>query len=184
MNNITYFYIIFSCFFILYIYFKSFNLIKHTDNNNNLYYTRKTHKSKALSILILLKKFIIKLSNILNKNNPNNKYLINNLKKNIIIKELPKKYTKHISYLYNNNTIYICLRNTTNIFEKNINDLYFIIMHELAHIITKNKGHGKEYWNNNKLIINTAIKYKLYKYKNYNKNPTYICNKIINSTPI
>ena len=70
-------------------------------------------------------------------------------------------------------------------FEKNINELYYILMHELAHLITKKYGHDIEYWNNYKLLLNTAIKNNLYIYKNYSKNPINICNnKIINSTPI
>ena len=42
-------------------------------------------------------------------------------------------------------------------------------MHELAHLITKKYGHDTEYWDNYKLLLNTAIKNNLYMYKNYSK---------------
>ena len=58
-------------------------------------------------------------------------------------------------------------------------------MHELAHLITKKYEHNTNYWNNFRLLLNTAIKNNLYMYKNYSINPANICNnKIINSTPI
>jgi hypothetical protein len=176
-------YILLLILFIL-LYTNSNNLVKIKSTNNKFYYTQKTHSLEASYILILLENFINKLCNYLIKDNFNNKYLKNKLKKNIIIKEIPNKYKNYISYLSNKKIIYICLRKNKNEFETNMNALYFIIMHELSHIITITDGHTKEFWDNNKLIINTATKYKLYKYKNYYKYPVYICNKIINSLPI
>lgn len=167
----------------IFLYTNSNNLVKIKSTNNKFYYTQQKHSLKASHILILLEDFINKLSYYLLKDNFNNKYIKNKLKKKIIIKEIPNKYKNYVSYL-SNKTIYICLRKNINQFETNINALYFIIMHELSHIITKTQGHTKEFWDNYKLIINTATKYKLYKYKDYYNNPVKICNKLINSLPI
>lgn len=159
------------------------NLIKINMNNKN-YYVQKTHSKEAVKILIILEKFIKKLSYYLIKENSNNKYLVKQLKKNIIIREIPEHYKGGPSYLKGKNIIFICLRKNKDEFETNINGLYFVIIHELAHIITKTYGHTKEYWRNNKLVLNTAIKYNLYNYKNYNNYPIKICNKIINTTEV
>lgn len=177
-----YYKIIIAIFVIFYLEITYSNLKKIKSINNKYYYTQKDNALEASKILILLEKFINKLSYYLIKENSNNVFLIKQLNKNIIISEIPKKYNHYISYISNKKNIYICLRKNNNIFEKNLNGLYFILIHELAHLITKKYGHHKEYWNNYKLVLQTAIKHKLYKYKNYNNNPIYICkNKIINS---
>lgn len=170
--------------FVLYNSFKT-DLIKIQSINNKYYYTQKINSLEASKILIILEEFANKLSYYVIKEYPDNIYIKNKLKKNIIIKEIPSKYSKYISYIQNKHIIYICLRKDKYTFEKNINELYYILMHELAHLITKKYGHDIEYWNNYKLLLNTAIKNNLYIYKNYSKNPINICNnKIINSTPI
>ena len=177
-----YYKIIIAIFIIFYLEITYSNLKKIKSINNKYYYTQKNNALEASKILILLEKFINKLSYYLIKENSNNVFLIKQLKKNIIISEIPKKHNHYISYISNKKYIYICLRKNNNIFEKNLNGLYFILIHELAHLITKKYGHHKEYWNNYKLVLQTAIKHNLYKYKNYNNNPIYICkNKIINS---
>ena len=101
---------------------------------------------------------------------------INNLDDNIIIKNLPR-YKKKVAYTYNKNVIYICL-------EDNENELFFILLHELSHIITETLGHNKMFWNNFKLLLNTSIQLNLYKYKNYKINPVNYCGKLIDDTPI
>lgn len=161
------------------------DLIKVRSINNKYYYTQNVKPLEASKILILLEKFTKKLSYYIIKEYPNNIYITNKLKKNIIIKEIPNKYNNYISYIQNKHIIYICLRKDKYTFENNINELYYILMHEIAHLITKKYGHHNEYWDNYKLLLNTAIKNNLYIYKNYSKNPINICyNKIINSTPI
>ena len=101
---------------------------------------------------------------------------LTNLNKKIIIKELPS-YKNKIGYVYNKNVIYICI-------DKSQNELFFVLLHELSHIITKTEGHDNNYWNNFKLLLNLSIDLKLYKYKNYKDNPVKYCNKLINDTPL
>lgn len=172
---------------ILLLFYNSFktDLIKIKSINNKYYYTQKIKSLEASKILILLEKFTKKLSYYIIKEYPDNLYIKNKLKKKIIIKEMPSNYNNYISYIHNKNIIYICLRKDKYTFENNINELYFILMHELAHLITKKYGHHEEYWNNYRLLLNIAIKKNLYIYKNYSKNPINICNnKTINSNII
>ena len=79
--------------------------------------------------------------------------------------------------------MYICLRDKSGKFEDQYNRVYFVIMHELAHVITKSVGHTDEYWDNYRLVLKTAIDNNLYEYKNYYEEPVEFCNKKITSTP-
>ena len=116
------------------------------------------------------------------KTHPNHILIQQKLKNNIIIKELSEK-SKHVAYTLNKNNLYICLRNKNGTFETQFNRVFFVAMHELAHIITKTIGHTDEYWENYRLILKTAIENDLYEYKNYYKEPVYFCGKKITSTP-
>tara|TARA_B100000401_G_scaffold405174_1_gene319845 strand:+ start:614 stop:1108 length:495 start_codon:yes stop_codon:yes gene_type:complete len=104
---------------------------------------------------------------------------IQNVPVDIEIKALPKSSPYKVGYSLNKQTIYLCLDDT-----KDQNELYFVLLHEFAHFITKSIGHSKEYWNNFKLILRTAIKLNIYKYTNYKYNPKMYCNKLIDHTPI
>tara|TARA_B100000401_G_C52720288_1_gene678255 strand:+ start:470 stop:931 length:462 start_codon:yes stop_codon:yes gene_type:complete len=101
---------------------------------------------------------------------------IQNLNNKIIIKSIPY-YKNKTAYTYNKNVIYICL-------EDNENELFFILLHELSHIITETEGHDNTYWDNFKLLLNMSIKLNLYKYKNYKTNPINYCGKLIDNTPL
>ncbi len=104
---------------------------------------------------------------------------IQNVELNIEIRALPKSSPYKVGYSLNKRKIYLCLNDG-----KEQNELYFVLLHEFAHFITKSVGHSKEYWDNFKLILRTAIKLNIYKYTNYKYNPKIYCNKLIDHTPI
>ena len=126
--------------------------------------------------------FLLKLNKLLVEEHPEHILIQKKLKKPITLKELPDN-SKHIAYTLNKNNLYICLRDKSGEFENQYNRVYFVVMHELAHIITKSVGHTEEYWNNYRLILKTAIDNGLYEYRNYYEEPVEFCNKKINSTP-
>ena len=167
-------------FIALYFLFNS-GLKKVKGSNNKFYYTQQN--DNAVEILVNLDKFITKLKKHLLDDYPSHKLIQKKLKKSILIYEIPKKNTKSVAYTLNKNILYVCLRNKNKTLIKDYNKIYFVVMHELAHLITKTYGHNQEYWDNNKLIIKTAIKYKLYKYKNYYSSPVNYCGININSSP-
>ena len=144
-----------------------------------------------------------KINNKLKKNNNKNdeiiskikmkiKFLIENLKKlypkhkgiqrlpyKIYLYEIPERHKTKTAYVLNKKEIYICIDEN-----KDLNELYFIVLHELAHIITDSVGHKNGFWVNFRLILRLSIKLNLYKFKNYKRNPKYYCNKLINNTPL
>lgn len=63
------------------------------------------------------------------------------------------------------------------------NDAYFVILHELAHVMSNSYGHGDEFKLNFNFIVKLAIKLKLWKSKNYNVEPVDYCGIKVTTTP-
>tara|TARA_Y100000741_G_scaffold184994_1_gene140572 strand:- start:2589 stop:3083 length:495 start_codon:yes stop_codon:yes gene_type:complete len=162
-HKIIFFLVLLGLIFFVYnfVYFKDVKVGKKTENKIN-------------NLKEIMKKIIINLK----KNYPKHEG-IQNVPLDIEIKVLPKDSPYKVGYSLNKKKIYLCLDDT-----KDQNELYFVLLHEFAHFITKSVGHSKEYWNNFKLILRTAIKLNIYKYTNYRYDPKMYCNKLIDHTPI
>lgn len=65
-----------------------------------------------------------------------------------------------------------------------INLLTFVALHELAHIACFNEGHGEEFKNIFKFILQNAIDIKLYSKTDYSKNPQEYCGINVNFAPL
>ena len=177
------YFIIFFIIITLYLIFiYNNNLVKTKATNNKIYYTQKNKSKIAANKLAKIDNFIEKLTKYLLEDNKDHIMIQKNLKKKLIIKELPKN-SRHVAYIVNKTKLHICLRNKNDKFINQYNRIYFVVMHELAHKITKSIGHTEEFWANFKLIIKTAIKYKLYNYRNYFNDPVEYCGININSSP-
>jgi len=64
-----------------------------------------------------------------------------------------------------------------------MNDLYFVMLHELAHIANSSWGHDSSFWSCFDTLIRYAREAGLYKPTNYEKDPKSICGKLINHQP-
>jgi hypothetical protein len=137
---------------------------------------------------------IIRLINHLNekyKNDNSKNYFIKILNKNYkadILSEaaIDNRYT---TYTVDKQDMHICLRtrdNNEKIYDINI--LMYVVLHELAHLcnydISGNPiiGHGYEFKNIFRLLVQESINIGIYEYKNYQKTPVEYCGIIINST--
>ena len=91
---------------------------------------------------------------------------------------------KYTSYSVNKGEkISICIRQTSdNSFIDN-NTILFVVIHELAHVMTKSVGHTPEFWDNMKYLLEEGEKIGIYKPINYKKSPKRYCGMEINSTP-
>jgi hypothetical protein len=88
-----------------------------------------------------------------------------------------RKDTKEIGYTINKGEkIGLCL-------DDDENTLFFVVLHELSHVITKEYGHTDKFWKNFEFMIKQAVKLGVYDYKDYNKNPINYCNYKISYTP-
>jgi len=61
--------------------------------------------------------------------------------------------------------------------------LTFVAIHELAHIMTKTIGHGQEFWENFKYLLEKAKEGNIYTTTNYKTTPTSYCGMKIGDNP-
>jgi hypothetical protein len=64
-----------------------------------------------------------------------------------------------------------------------INTLTFVALHELSHVATKSIGHGQEFWQNFKWILQNAKEAGIYSPIDYKRNPEEYCGMNINDNP-
>jgi hypothetical protein len=64
------------------------------------------------------------------------------------------------------------------------NTVMFVMLHEMAHLMTETIGHTQEFWSNFKRILGDAIQIGIYTPVNYAQQPTPYCGMMITDTPI
>lgn len=77
----------------------------------------------------------------------------------------------------------ICVRDerSDNLFEDE-NTMYFVMIHELAHLMSKSYGHGNEFRKNFAYIAKLAVELGIYDYQDFQKNPMTYCGTDINNS--
>lgn len=83
--------------------------------------------------------------------------------------------------------IVVCLRDKTRaptypLIDKNT--IMFVMLHEMAHLMTETIGHTQEFWSNFKRILGDAVQIGLYTPVNYAQQPTPYCGMTITDTPL
>jgi len=108
--------------------------------------------------------------------------LINNYDPNVLCELIDK--SKYTAYSVNKGEkIAICLRNPDLSIINDINSTMFVIIHELAHIMTYTEQHTPEFWNNMKNLLEFSEKCGVYKPINYAQTPVVFCGTNMNHTP-
>lgn len=64
------------------------------------------------------------------------------------------------------------------------NTIMFVLLHEMAHLMTTTVGHTPEFWANFKRILHDAVHAGIYSSVNYTKTPTAYCGMTITDSPI
>jgi hypothetical protein len=72
----------------------------------------------------------------------------------------------------------ICVRNSSNKLE-NINTSMFVIIHELAHLMSNSYGHGPEFKDNFNYIIHLASSIGAYKPQDFTGTPVNYCGNVV-----
>jgi len=83
--------------------------------------------------------------------------------------------------------IVVCLRDKTKAPEYpliEINTIMFVMLHEMAHLMTETIGHTPEFWNNFRRILHDAVKVGIYQQVSYASNPTPYCGMMITDSPL
>ena len=83
--------------------------------------------------------------------------------------------------------IVVCLRDKTKPPQYpliDINTVMFVMLHEMAHLMTETIGHTQEFWTNFKRILQDAIQLGIYHPVNYAQRPTPYCGMTITDSPL
>ena len=83
--------------------------------------------------------------------------------------------------------IVVCLRDKTKAPEYPLideNTVMFVMIHEMAHLMTETIGHTQEFWLNFKRMLHDAVKLGIYSSVNYAQKPTPYCGMTITDSPI
>ena len=81
--------------------------------------------------------------------------------------------------------IVVCLRQKTDGYPLvDENTIMFVVLHEVAHLMTFSVGHTPEFWANFRRLLNDAIAVGIYQNVNYNHSPVPYCGIEINSSPL
>jgi hypothetical protein len=82
--------------------------------------------------------------------------------------------------------IVVCLRDKTTppypFVEENT--VMFVLIHELAHLMTASIGHTPEFWTNMRKLLQECVQMGIYTPVNYSKNPVKYCGMTISDTPL
>jgi hypothetical protein len=96
-----------------------------------------------------------------------------------------KPGARFTSYTINKGSkIYMCIRerDDNNRLEDE-NTLFFVALHELAHVMTISIGHTAEFWGNFRFLLRHAIEGGYYSYHPYHDIPKKYCGTYISDTP-
>ena len=166
------------------IYHKRLNIayIKSTDDNQYYLVRNEGAKLEAANYLAEIRRDLINFTIFL-KNKGEKLEDINRFFKrldpdNVI--EAPDD-DESTSYCINKGEeIAICLRHksdNTKFHNKNV--ILYVILHELAHVMSVSIGHNEEFMENFKFLLNSAIESKLWKKIDYSKYPEEYCGIVI-----
>lgn len=94
--------------------------------------------------------------------------------------------SKNTSYSINKGEkVVLCMR-SKDVMKKLVDEniMMFVTLHEVAHIMTKSKGHTKEFWDNFRFLLKQAIKIGIYHHVDFNSTPVEYCGVEITDTPL
>jgi Zn-dependent protease with chaperone function len=164
--------------FIIYTYFYDKNYVKSTYDFRS--YKVLNGSIESANLLAQLNERVTILLEHMNR--LNSPYIIDLYEKfnpDSLIEHAPNITNYHVAYTLNKGLLIgICLTDYTkkpNV-KHNINELTFVLLHELSHIASKTRGHDHTFWLIFKDLLNHAIEINIYKPINYSMEPFKYCN--------
>ena len=94
------------------------------------------------------------------------------------------EYKSYKAYSVNKGEeIVLCVREKNGKLITDTNTMIFVLIHELAHIMTKEDGHPPIFWQNMGYLLKEASKAGIYTPIDYSKNPVNYCGVLVDKTP-
>lgn len=160
------------------------SLIMVKSTQDGLYYIVRDlpNSVEAANKLSKINGKVMRLIDSLDKENPKYSRLIDRYNPNTLSET--GENAEYISYSVNKGEkISICLRNKEdNTFEDD-NIIMFVVLHELAHLITIEVGHTEKFWNNMRELLEKAEKINIYYPEDYSKKNIEYCGMTVKTTP-
>jgi hypothetical protein len=180
-------------FLMLLCVFKLYNTHVYVGNVwfNDFYVNNKSQIQKQRAVEIL-QKLKTKCSSFIHKlhSDKHDRLIVNNVNRLISqwsgeLRELDM-YTrtdvlKGNTLAYNTNkgeSISICLFDNDNV-PNEMNEIFYVILHELAHVMTNKYEHNTEFDECFKYLVDKAVSYKMYEKIDYAVYPTNFCDTVM-----
>lgn len=171
----------------IYNYYVNYGLIKVKSNVDNKEYIVqiKDDSLEAANLIAKIREKLVILMEHLEKSYGKNDTRIKLLKQNFRPDRLKEGVTTpgYTSYSVNKGEqIVLCLRNNDKLID--INTLFFVVLHEFAHLATESIGHTDEFWDNFRWILEESINIGLYIKQDFNIKNVEYCGMSITSSPL
>jgi hypothetical protein len=115
---------------------------------------------------------------------PNIEFLSENYNPTRLGEHIPLS-TSNTSFVFNKGTkVRFCLRkigDRQQFYDRNT--IMFVALHELSHMMTREYGHGKQFWDCFAFVLGEAKQIGLIRIVDYKKNPVEYCGIIISRNP-
>lgn len=179
---------IYVCILLVFIYCR--NVFYNGNTLYNGFYMNHKHepaeKEMIARTIVEIRQKADTLVNIVRAEHPKNER-VNRLVHswNGIIHEMEHSLIQKRVFAYNVNkgdSIAVCMHGTNN--QMNTpNELFFVVMHEMAHIMTERYEHNDEFWDSYRMLIRTASSHGIFENIDYNKTPHAFCGDYIDHNP-
>jgi hypothetical protein len=102
-----------------------------------------------------------------------------------VIMETDPKTSSDTSYTIDKGRkLFICMRSKTPPYKiHDIDDLFFVVLHEIGHMGSTTYGHNAEFWQTFKFLLHEAVESGLYTPKHYRQNPIKYCGLAVDYNP-
>ena len=164
---------------------KNITVLKSTNDNRKYRLLDLPGKEKCMEILVQLNKNVLQLlSYIKDEDREGIKDLLDNYRPDSLNENLENRSLQAYS-LNKGEEICLCLREPENelIIIDDMNTLMFVLVHELAHLMTDDIGHTNKFWNNMAYLLKKSSEINLYNPINYKISPVMYCGVKIDETP-
>jgi len=166
---------------------EKFETIQQIANDNKMYYVQNYNQPQdaANTLSFLVNQSILLIDN-LSKKYPNNNG-VHRLKEKFNPEKIREAEHEDNSTSYTINKgemMHLCLRHKNN--KKSLHDknlLMFVIIHELAHIMSTSIGHNDEFYDNFKFLLKESVQFGIYRPENFEKNPVTYCGINVTNNP-
>jgi hypothetical protein len=166
---------------------ETFETIQKMANDNKMYYVQNYNQPQdaANTLSFLVNQSILLIDNLSKKYPSNNG--VHRLKEKFNPEKIREAEHEDNSTSYTINKgemMHLCLRHKNN--KKSLHDknlLMFVIIHELAHIMSTSIGHNDEFYDNFKFLLKESVQFGIYRPENFEKNPVTYCGINVTNNP-